>query len=342
MSAVAASPSHAEPMLLHTIAIAKGPAQTFLRSSIEYKTLDIPELSATITDLCNEPLFFSSYLSDEEDFSDDMSFSTGTSSIIREEDDFADDSETAYPELLAEECTFVEQQCSHARVISLVSAGRPKVVQVTKVDIPSTPSFSRPTSTASHFHKRNASSKSIYSLPMRTQHGRDVSNSSSSSFTPNLPSTPLLEQDIGTPTSARSPFTPKTPISAYRFDPLPSPTPSDESATPRTKEKSFRYFSHSRFSRPGISETRSFTMPNKAAPPIYPKPKMVARANSERSPILELPPFPADEVTQSIRPTRPWALRKDSFGPISRSQDASQPKQNRMRKVESVVGLNKR
>lgn len=283
-------------LLLHTAN--QGPRSSQERFTGDYKLFeDSPLVSATITDLCNEPLFFSSYLSDEEDFSsseaDDMSFSTDRSKSLREEDAL-DDFDVNFPELLAEECTFVEQQCNQAKVVSLFAVGRPKVIQVPRVEIRSSPMLRHHHTTAGRLDR---------SIPDN-----------------DMPSTPLLEEGLRTPLSAYTPGTPTTPNSVFRFDPMASPTPSSKSATPTSYQTQLHYQG-----RPKQSNLFS-------SPPLYfshgKPPKMIARPANERSPIIRLPPFPGADH----KPTRPWGLRKDSFG----STHA------RIRKVESAVGLNRR
>lgn len=292
-------------LLLHTDP--QGPRNSQERSMSDYKLFEAPSLvSATITDLCNEPLFFSSYLSDEEDSSssetDDMSIATYYTHSIREED-ASDDFDVISLELLAEECTFVEQQCSQAKAVSLVAVGRPKVIHVSKVDIRSSPILRRHHASAARLDRSTSDN--------------------------DMPSTPLLEEGLRTPRSACTPITPSTPDSVYRFDPLASPTPSSTSATPTSYQTQSHY--QGRLKQSKLSP----------APPPYfshAKPsKMVARLANERSPIIQLPPFPGDDQ----KPARPWGLRKDPFGPGHHHQ-VNQFNFARIRKVESLVGLNRR
>lgn len=292
-------------LLLHTAN--QGPRSSQERSTGDYKLFEDPPLvSATITDLCNEPLFFSSYLSDEEDFSsseaDDMSFSTDHSKSLREEDAL-DDFDVNFPELLAEECTFVEQQCNQAKAVSLIAAGRPKVIQVSRVEIRSSPMLRRYHTTAGRLDRSTSDN--------------------------DMPSTPLLEEGLRTPLSAYTPSTPRTPSSVFRFDPMASPTPSNKSATPTSYQTQSHYQGRLKQSKLSTS------------PPLYfshSKPsKMVARPANERSPIIQLPPFPGDDH----KPARPWGLRKDAFNSVHHLQ-ANQSNHARIRKVESAVGLNRR
>lgn len=328
-------------------------------------------MSATITDFYSEPLFFSEYLSDEEDPSasetDDMSLSASNTSTLEaasaasthsdDLDDISEDvelyspSEANFPELLAEDCEFVSQPCNQAQAVMVVSAGRPKMVQVAKVDTSSSPLLRRPGSSASnHTFSRSVSRMSTMSSK---RHIRTDSISSSSSDksgvpethpstnSPELPSTPDLDSGLRSPSSAHSPLTPRTPDSTF-YDSHLSPTMSDPSLTPTSKPRLVRNSSY-RLKLPymnkrSTSDTRSiYSVDRLNAPlpsPPQSRPKMVARGASERSPTLELPPFPGQTYFHEVKTARPLALRKDSFGSI-------QSRSSSIRKVRSSFFLNK-
>ncbi|KAF7846119.1 hypothetical protein BT93_L5222 [Corymbia citriodora subsp. variegata] len=291
--------------------------------AVDYKLdQDLPLPSATITDLCNEPLFFSGYMSEEEDISsesDSMSFSTDSIGDMHDDASSAkssDDAEATFPEMLAEDCNFVEQQCSHAQAIRIVPAGRAKVIHVAKVTIPSSPitRFSSSSSRSSHSRadshmtfmsskyniSRKGSASSSYST---TSNGAQVHKSSGS---PELPSTPRLETGLKTPQSVGSPATPRSGATLAR-----------ESVTVIYKETLDAPYSTTR--------SNPFSMPSF-------KSKMIARAANERQSILELPPFPHQMTTSETKSPRSWMLRKDSFGSIH-------AKKNGIRRAESRVVL---
>lgn len=331
------------------------------KASLNYKLAEDPLLpSATITDLCNEPLFFSGYLSEEEDTSssseaDDMSLSSVSVHDMHDDAESSDDAEATFPEALAEDCDYVEQRCNHAQAVIIVPAGRAKVVQVTKVTLPVTPALKRHASSADRStYGRPDSRMSGMSLSRPLARGSGAGSYSSMNTTrpqtrvpsgsPNMPSTPVLEAGLQTPLSARTPLTPQTPRSGF-FDSPGSPTSSDKSTTPTSSRPRVRNPYHLKLphvTKRSVSENykdsvdNSFSSPLSAplSVPCY-KPKMVARGGSERVSTLELPPFPAEN---SPKPSRPWALRKDSFGPIL-SREGS--KTSRIRRVESGILLQK-
>lgn len=330
----------------------KGLSSNSQESHIEYKIfVEPPQLSATITDLCNEPLFHNRYLSDEEDFSaseeDSMSVSSGTTPSPRE-DDFADDVNAAFAELLAEECSILDQQCNRAQAVQLVAAGRPKVIQVAKV-YHSMPVLKRPSNMAGKFH---IASKSLQ-LPIASQqYNRGISREPSGysvDSIPELPSTPVLEQGLQTPVSVRTPLTPTTPNAAYRF-PLDNRTPKSNQARSREQfsVKPLNIIKRKPTITPMVPPYAiTLTGPPSAplsAPPTYAysKPKMSPRSPSELATSIEIPPF-ADEPIAPIKPARPWlGLRKDSFGPLHQRETSSSDTKLRARKMSSVVGLNRR
>ncbi|KAF1346102.1 hypothetical protein BDV97DRAFT_401462 [Delphinella strobiligena] len=330
----------------------KGLSSNSQESHVEYKIfVEPPQLSATITDLCNEPLFCSTYLSDEEDFSaseeDSMSVSSGTTSSHRE-DDFADDVNAAFAELQMEERTIINQQCNRAQAVQLVAAGRPKIIQVAKV-YHSMPVLKRSSNMAGRFH---IASKSLQ-LPIASQqHNRGVSRKPSGygvDNIPELPSTPVLEQGVQTPVSVHTPLTPMAPNAAYRF-PLDNRTPKSNQARVREQfsVKPLNIIKRKPSITPMVPPyTITLTGPPSAplsAPPTYAysKPKMSPRSPSEPGTSIEIPPF-ADEPIAPIKPARPWlGLTKDSFGSLHQRETSSTYTRPRVRKMSSVVGLNKR
>jgi hypothetical protein len=307
-----------------------GPASA---APLQEKTLDYrilvepPLLSATITDLCNEPLFFNGYLSEEEPMSSDDS-SLSSMSISTVADEFVDEFETNFPELLAEDCTFVEQfQCNQAEVVTLVSPGKAKMVRVSRVNMSassSSPIIIRPTTSSSL--KPNGSTSRLSIISIRS-HSHDGSVASLKVVSPKMPSTPELEIGSQTPTSSHGPATPDSPASAY-FDALTSPT----YVMPcPPKHRMSRNGYHLKLpsmgsKRPGSSQSMMATPVSAPMTPPSPffKPKMTARAAaermvprgaSERMASLDLPPYPRDFIQQP--PQSRWTIRKDSFSSIS-------------------------
>ncbi|KAL1304142.1 hypothetical protein AAFC00_000569 [Neodothiora populina] len=316
-------------------------------------------MSATITDLCSEPLFLNSYLSDEEDCSapesDDMSFSTKTFSNVGG-DDSAFDFVTTLPESLAEECSLIKQQYEHARAIRLFAAGRPKLIHIPRTT--SAPMLRHPRVTLSRVHDRTskAFSESINEALAQTQYARSLSRSSSAES--NVPSTPLLEQGLRTPTSARTPSTPNTPNYSYHFDPLASPGLTKKSTTTAKGRKAHEELRPKKLQivKHDTSDPRLGSSALRSAPPTYSyipseysnkslRSKTATRPNNNDRPFAKnLPDFPIAQPRYSVTP-RPFALRMDSFGPIEESRESSQSKRMRiptMRKVESVMNLRSR
>jgi len=305
-----------------------GPAS----APLQEKTLDFrilvepPLLSATITDLCNEPLFFSGYLSEEEQMSSDDS-SLSSMSISTVADEFVDELESNFPELLAEDCTFVEQvQCNQAEVVTLVSPGKAKMVRVSRVNMSasSSPIIIRPTTSSSLKPSGSSSRLSIISIRSQSHNG---SIASLKVVSPKMPSTPELEIGSQTPTSSHGPPTPGSPASAY-FDALTSPT-YVMPCPPKNRMSRNGY--HLKLpsmgsKRPGSSQSyMAAPLSAPLTPPsMFTKPKMtprgasermVPRGASERMTSLDLPPYPRDFIQQP--PQSRWTIRKDSFSSIS-------------------------
>lgn len=185
-----------------------------------------PVMSATITDLCSEPLFSSSYLSEEEESSasdtDDRSFSTGTTNSLHG-DESNDTFEATLPERLAKECTVVQEPCKHAQAIRVVAAGRPKVVQVTKLDsshrrpslsAPRRPSLSPALTRApTQPHRRPSTMLESIVIAASEHPTPSLSRRSSSGSRP-----PSLDDGFSTTSSSAS-SNPITPNPVLKFDP---------------------------------------------------------------------------------------------------------------------------
>lgn len=102
-----------------------------------------PEPSATIRDLIDEPIFWRGYTSEEEVASpidaDDMSFHSSSASLAS-----LTASECSFPEQLAHSCNRVEQQCARAQAVTLLPAGKARVISMPKlVDVSGGPRIKR-------------------------------------------------------------------------------------------------------------------------------------------------------------------------------------------------------
>ncbi|KAJ9629460.1 hypothetical protein H2203_001834 [Taxawa tesnikishii (nom. ined.)] len=192
-----------------------------------------------------------------------------------------DNLETNFPELLAESCTFVEQQCGKAQAVVLKVVGRPKVI-----DVPSSPTGAKPTL------KRAATSPIHDFSYFNARKGQE-----------------------------------------------------DVDSTPKAVKKTSRFRLTSLYKRTASSETvptlQPTTQPMTAprAPPTSPavyRPKMIARGANERSPTLELPPFPEsdEDDPRNGKAGRPLVKRQDSMASIA-PKTVLAKKQPRIRRVES-------
>lgn len=307
-----------------------------------------PLVSASITDLVAEPLFYHSYLSEEEPLSTSDSDSMTSASLDStcEASLDLDNLETNFPELLAESCTFVEQQCGKAQAVVLKVVGRPKVI-----DVPSSPTGAKPTL------KRAATSPihgPVSRLSRISSHSRKSSASESSNASPppetyhpsgSAPSTPILDHEAQTPTSEFSPITPRTPRNPDFSYFNARKGQEDVDSTPKAVKKTSRFRLTSLYKRTASSETvptlQPTTQPMTAprAPPTSPavyRPKMIARGANERSPTLELPPFPEsdEDDPRNGKAGRPLVKRQDSMASIA-PKTVLAKKQPRIRRVES-------
>lgn len=347
-----------ERFLLHTCMQGSNGRESQERTFLDHKlSMEPPLPSATITDLCNEPLFLTNYLSEDEEEeeaisssseADDMSFSTGTTSSGIPDELFlpTKDFEATLPELLAEECTFVEQQCNQAQVVTLVTAGRPKVVEVAKIEYSLT--SKRRWSTAPT--RRNAhsyASKSSASTGHKTS-TRSRSFAYGMFSDPYYVSTPPLDADPSTPSTTYGPLTPETPNSLFQFDLLVSPSSKQGSDT--ASQHDSLYSLETRNSMDKLSSNdffHSFTFPIPPSAPVMPvsasaRSRRVPHPASSRSPSVTLPPSPRQQFIESEIATRPWSPRKESFGLGPLYQDKTPLKQTHIRRMESGVRLNKR
>ncbi|KAK4895770.1 hypothetical protein LTR27_006252 [Elasticomyces elasticus] len=107
-----------------------------------------PERPSAVKHFTDEPMFWRGYTSEEEVASpidnDGMSFRT-TSTLSDISETASRRSRASFPEQLAQNCDRVEQQCNRAQAITLVPAGKVKVVLMPKlVDAPTTPRMRRP------------------------------------------------------------------------------------------------------------------------------------------------------------------------------------------------------
>lgn len=294
-----------------------GPASAPLQErTLDFRILvEPPLLSATITDLCNEPLFYSGYLSEEEQMSSDDS-SLSSMSISTVADEFVDELESNFPELLAEDCSFVEQvQCIQAEAVTLVSPGKAKMVRVSRSSLSSSPMIVRPSTSSSLKPGSSSSRLSIMSIRSQSYNG---STPSLKVVSPKMPSTPELEIGSQTPTSSHGPATPDSPASAY-FDALTSPTYVMPCPPKHRMSRNGYHLKLPSMSskRPGSSQSMMaapFSAPLTPPSPFV-KSKMTPRGAAERMASLDLPAYPHDFIQQP--PKSRWTVRKDSFSSIS-------------------------
>ncbi|KAK8203372.1 hypothetical protein M8818_005263 [Zalaria obscura] len=309
----------------------------------------IPRLSATITDLVDEPLFHGHmYLSEEEapspvDSVDTMSLGSDNDALEQNMDVDVDSDCSDI-----ETYTIEEQPCTRAQAVFLRSAGRAKVIEV-----PSSPIHSRraansllsPLQTSVSHLSRNTSG-STTSYPVSRSSSTTTHTSTSTSDTrpatyrptgsppPSIqsPTTPLLDEGALTPTSITSPLTPNTPHTPTYFDVAAanSDSPTRTLASTSTLPKSLQAKTRSpyRLRLPSMIKRASTSFPNLempsqrhvsvplssrasiAAPAVY-KPRMVPRGANEREPTLELPPSPVEEMGMSAGVATGTAMSKD-------------------------------
>ena len=328
------------------------------RLDLDRKSSRTPLPSATITTFFDEPLFLTGYLGEEDEERElDMSMDSYSDTISLYDDAIiaTDDFHATFPELLAEECGFVEHQCASATLVQIVSAGRPTMVDLLKDCRQSTFKASqivmkRPATSPIRASYIRPSRKSVSSVKSYTT----AASSEDQSATDSTPTTPTLENDLeelNTPTSEQSPITPKSsfdkdlksPKEGEKKDLGPAiMTPTGLSSRVRNSSR-LRLFTRRTSSSSTVETVKTLPNVTVQAPSVYmpsrPRAKMVARGASEREPLVQLPPSPVYEEHGMGRPVAVHPTRRDSLAP---PQTSAMPKRQRIRRMESIVGLNGR
>ena len=218
-----------------------------------------PEPVTTLQDLRDERLFWRGYTSEEEAASpldtDDMSFhsvSTDTQLATRS-------SKGSLTHELARICSRVEQQCARAQAITLVPAGKAKVISVPRlIEVsaaprpkePATATLIRPpvsrlnhvevdSRTSSQHSRTNSPSTSGEQSPISTAPSSvaDVSRRMKSvRRRPNFAAVSVVSPEIGTSDSSSGPVRYMRAVSFLSHDPYPS-APSERPTTPMSPSK---------------------------------------------------------------------------------------------------------
>jgi len=339
--------------------------------------------SATITSLVDEPLFYTGFCEHQEEIPSSMESDTGNASSNSSlysldrapsaEYDF--DIDYLLPEILGEDGDYSSQPYACAEAVSIISAGRPTLIDLLKTTGPSTSltakrltlqrtscilvESSPPKSIAARSSMSSHSSKG-------TVHTRNSSESDTKSFfseASSVPSTPILDAHTESPKIEQSPITPTT----IR---LPSPTtgtmrhfkPIDSlydtfgpSSAPIQEQSARKYTLMRMFPKRAIStnavvntdplNVRASTpfMPSFSFRPQTPqwnsalKAKMVARDAGAREPVISLPPSPIASTFSASATDLTRSMRKDS---IASHRGSSVFKNQRLRRMASSFGLN--
>lgn len=352
-----------------------GAAHTRNTSTSSTSTVnDLLKLSATITDLIDEPLFLPAYLAGADYATSPILRTMSTTQVYSLPGAVSsiDHLELNFPELLAEEISFVDQQCNCAEAIRIVAHGPPKVVDMMRAGRPrssrraSQMLFKRPTQRPmiSPIQPSQIRSASISSVGTDSSMDRKTTSTEAPS-----PRTPPLESDD----------TPDTSDSEFGSPSLPTPKSSfedqhksivypvkEENIQPTPTKSPLHMKKPSRLALLLPKRTTSSISPRSAAdmgkalpqiPPITPrtpgsarptsfflhmnssKSKLMARGADEREPILEIPPipksstYPPRSATSSTVP-----ILKDPI--VNRAKSKSVSRSHVIRRIESKMGLN--
>ncbi|KAK5120872.1 hypothetical protein LTR85_005939 [Meristemomyces frigidus] len=219
-----------------------------------------PEPTATIRNFADEPMFWRGYTSEEEvaspiDDTDDMSFRSASS----EREPTYRASKASFPEQLAQSCNKVEQQCSRAQAVTLVPAGKAKVVSMPRlVNVPATPRMRRP-ATATQIRPpvsrlnrmeigSQTSSQNSRTNSPRTSGERSPVSTAPSSIAeqpnrvktirrrPSLPALSIAARSFSTPDSSPDPARNTRRVDFLDHDPFPSSS-ADRPTTPMSPSK---------------------------------------------------------------------------------------------------------
>ncbi|KAK1825373.1 hypothetical protein LTR12_000174 [Friedmanniomyces endolithicus] len=255
-------------------------------------------------------------------------------------------SDASFPEQLAESCERVERQCERAQAITLVPAGKVKVVSMPRlVNVSASPRMRwpapitpirPPVSRMSRMGISSQTSSQASASPRTSTEKSPVSTAPSSVAAlltrgknvrqrpslPNLQATTRFQSSMPHPESR-----PRAVRTAdfLRYDPYPALPVSPSRRRLHKLGSSFglKVFgmkrTNSSDSSLGDPEAMRESDPAASAPPpsLQPlarassmKPKMIARGANERAPPLVLPPCP--ETYEDERDLSRWPLRKDS------------------------------
>lgn len=195
--------------------------------------------SATITNLIDEPLFLTGYLDeeDEEDslpppMEDDIGNASSNSSIITLDYDHSPSDQDfqidlLLPDILGDDVEYMEDACAaRAEAVSLISAGKPTLVELLKTTRPSSSltakrmTFRRSIGSVIQLSKSKSKSKHSYRSSVTSSTNSDTSDQSRgssenernsfSSEASSVPSTPVLDAEVTSPKFEQSPITPVT------------------------------------------------------------------------------------------------------------------------------------
>ncbi|KAK0346632.1 hypothetical protein LTR94_005696 [Friedmanniomyces endolithicus] len=293
-----------------------------------------PEPSAAIRHFTDEPMFWRGYTSEEEVASpidtDARSFrTTSTFSVISQPASRMSDA--SFPEQLAQSCERVERQCERAQAITLVPAGKVKVVSMPKlVDVSASPRMRRPASITPIRPPVSRMSRIGISSLASSQASASPRTSTEKSPVSNAPSSVAALLTRGKSVRQR-PSLPNLQATT-RFQ-SSMPVPESRSRVVRTAEflrlhklgSSFGLnvfgMKRTNSSDSSLGDPEAIKEPEPAASAspltLQPlvrtssvKPKMIARGANERAPPLVLPPCP--ETYEDERDLSRWPLRKDS------------------------------
>lgn len=219
-----------------------------------------PEAPATTNDFTKEPVFSHGYTSEEEIASpidaDDMSYGSDSNDSVTA----SLRSEASFPEQLVQSSKTIEQQCNRAQAVTLVPAGKAKVISMPRmVDVPAAPRMRRPatatsvrlpvsrlnrveptTQTSSQHSRRSFLRTTSEKLPISTTSSSIAEDPKRLKSVRRRPSLPFLA-----PTTRSEPSTPNTPLDQTRLprtadflkhDPYPSPS-TERPTTPMSPSK---------------------------------------------------------------------------------------------------------
>ena len=393
----AIAPANAQSMTLHLASVPEPPMSSLETSLLPslytyvpsgathsrnasgttFSSIDSPELTATITTLVDEPLFLPSYLA-TADYPSSPHRTMSSAQVYSLPDDVApsDYLELNFPELLAEETSFVDQQCNCAEAIRFVSHGPPKVVDLMRADRPrsarraSSMMFKRPSQrpSISPVQPAQIRTSSISSVDTASSDSSvDRKTTSSQADSPRMPSlddTPdTSDSEYGSPTIP----TPKTSFEAQRKsivqpvqNDMISSMPSRSSLRSHMKKPSRlalllpKRSTSSNVPQSAIDIRKALPLtpvtprtPNSARPASsfflhtnLSKSKLVARGANERAPTFEIPPMPKSATYPAPRSVTSSSVPTLKDPILTRTKSKSVSRSHVIRRIESKMGLN--